>query len=173
MGEILYLCSISNPPIQTSVRTTLPWRLRIFEKFPTRPQMVQLKRVDSEFSTPKVRDSFTNQVDIGADCPEGICEMFLCLKFVWDENMAAERGRLGYSPAYANTLLSHLDGLPKGGEIAFQSTAILFIQFKKLAISGCFPNLHQKSQQPGTKEAKVSTSGMSANHPCAHCSKQW
>lgn len=43
------------------MRTTLPWRLSVFEKFPTRPQMVRLKRVDSEFPTPKVRDSFTNQ----------------------------------------------------------------------------------------------------------------
>lgn len=45
----------------SSMRTILPWRLRVFEKFPTRPQMVQLKREDSEFSAPKVRDSFTIQ----------------------------------------------------------------------------------------------------------------
>lgn len=43
------------------MRTTLPWRLRIFEKFPTRPQMVQLRKVNSEFPMPKVRDSFTRQ----------------------------------------------------------------------------------------------------------------
>ncbi|KAI1704443.1 ion transport protein [Ditylenchus destructor] len=45
----------------SSMRSTLPWRLRIFEKFPTRPQMVRLKKVDGEFPTPRVRDSFTNQ----------------------------------------------------------------------------------------------------------------
>jgi hypothetical protein len=33
--------------------------------------------------------------------------IYIC-QFVWDENV--EQGRLGYSPAYANTLLSHLDG---------------------------------------------------------------
>uniref|UniRef100_A0AC34QHG3 Ion transport domain-containing protein n=1 Tax=Panagrolaimus sp. JU765 TaxID=591449 RepID=A0AC34QHG3_9BILA len=43
----------------TSMRTNLPWRLRIFERFPTRPQMVNLKRVDSDFLAPKIRDSFT------------------------------------------------------------------------------------------------------------------
>ena len=51
--------------------------------------MVQLKRVDSEFTTPKVRDSFTNQ-------------------FVWNET--GEPIRHGYSAVYANTLLTHLDG---------------------------------------------------------------
>lgn len=43
------------------MRTTLPWRLRVFERFPTRPQMVKLKRVDSEFQVPRMRDSFTHQ----------------------------------------------------------------------------------------------------------------
>jgi hypothetical protein len=65
--------------------------------------MVQLKRVDSEFSTPKVRDSFTNQVTFRIYS----IFVFIC-QFVWDENV--EQGRLGYSLAYANTLLSHLDG---------------------------------------------------------------
>uniref|UniRef100_A0A183CB50 Ion_trans domain-containing protein n=1 Tax=Globodera pallida TaxID=36090 RepID=A0A183CB50_GLOPA len=45
----------------TSMRTQLPWRLRIFEKFPTRPQMVELRKVSREFPLPKVRDSFTRQ----------------------------------------------------------------------------------------------------------------
>ncbi|CAD5207057.1 unnamed protein product [Bursaphelenchus okinawaensis] len=45
----------------TSMRTTLPLRLRVFERFPTRPQMVKLKRVDSEFQVPRMRDSFTHQ----------------------------------------------------------------------------------------------------------------
>jgi hypothetical protein len=54
----------------TSMRTKLPWRLRIFEKFPNRPQMIRLKRVASEFPLPKVRDSFARQFateTIGAD----------------------------------------------------------------------------------------------------------
>jgi hypothetical protein len=51
------------------MRTTLPWRLRIFERFPTRPQMVQLKRMESEFTVPRMRDSFTHQFVLG--CQEG------------------------------------------------------------------------------------------------------
>lgn len=43
------------------MRTTLPWRLRIFEKFPTRPQMVELRKVNSDFPMPRLRDSFTRQ----------------------------------------------------------------------------------------------------------------
>lgn len=45
----------------SSMRTKLPWRLRIFERFPNRPQMVRLKRIPNEFPLPKVRDSFTRQ----------------------------------------------------------------------------------------------------------------
>ncbi|KAI6238408.1 Four domain-type voltage-gated ion channel alpha-1 subunit [Aphelenchoides fujianensis] len=52
----------------TSMRTTLPWRLRVFERFPTRPQMVRLKRVDSDFTVPRMRDSFTHQ--FVANCEE-------------------------------------------------------------------------------------------------------
>lgn len=45
------------------MRSTLPWRLQIFDKFPTRPQMVRLKkRVDGgDFPAPRLRQSFTNQ----------------------------------------------------------------------------------------------------------------
>ncbi|VDN02709.1 unnamed protein product [Thelazia callipaeda] len=49
----------------TCMRTTLPWRLRIFDKFPTRPQMVELRKVSSEFPLPKVRQSFTKQFTEG------------------------------------------------------------------------------------------------------------
>ncbi|CAK5081117.1 unnamed protein product [Meloidogyne enterolobii] len=69
----------------TAVKTTLPWRLRIFEKFPTRPQMVHLKKVVNEFNTPKVRDSFTNQ-------------------FVWSEK--GEQSKLAISTV---KLLTHLE----------------------------------------------------------------
>lgn len=40
---------------------TLPWRLRIFEKFPNQPQMVSLKRIPNEFDVPKIRESFMRQ----------------------------------------------------------------------------------------------------------------
>ncbi|PIC33562.1 hypothetical protein B9Z55_013496 [Caenorhabditis nigoni] len=45
----------------TSMRSTLPWRLRVFEKFPTRPQMAVMRKADSDFPMPKVRGSFTHQ----------------------------------------------------------------------------------------------------------------
>ncbi|KAF7637845.1 hypothetical protein Mgra_00002820 [Meloidogyne graminicola] len=71
----------------TAVKTTLPWRLRIFEKFPTRPQMVHLRKVDNEFNTPKVRDSFTNQ-------------------FIWDEK--GEHLRLNTTIS-TSKLIAHLE----------------------------------------------------------------
>ncbi|XP_064638187.1 sodium leak channel NALCN-like isoform X2 [Lineus longissimus] len=40
---------------------TLPLRLRVFEKFPDRPQMISLTKIPSDFSSPKVRDSFMRQ----------------------------------------------------------------------------------------------------------------
>ncbi|KAK6049651.1 hypothetical protein COOONC_12844 [Cooperia oncophora] len=60
----------------TSMRSTLPWRLRVFEKFPTRPQMAAMRRVDSDFPMPKVRDSFAHQFALeGVDtevCDQGL-----------------------------------------------------------------------------------------------------
>ncbi|CAJ0583802.1 unnamed protein product, partial [Mesorhabditis spiculigera] len=52
---------------ENSMRTTLPWRLRVFDQFPTRPQMVSLKKAHGEFPLPKIRHSFTRQF---ADEPE-------------------------------------------------------------------------------------------------------
>uniref|UniRef100_A0A915MEU4 Ion transport domain-containing protein n=1 Tax=Meloidogyne javanica TaxID=6303 RepID=A0A915MEU4_MELJA len=45
----------------TTMRTQLPWRLRIFEKFPSRPQMIEFRKISREFPLPKMRDSFTRQ----------------------------------------------------------------------------------------------------------------
>ncbi len=39
---------------KTAGRSNLPLRLRIFTKFPDRPQMVVLKRIPGEFPLPKV-----------------------------------------------------------------------------------------------------------------------
>ncbi|CAJ0600567.1 unnamed protein product [Cylicocyclus nassatus] len=52
---------------QNTIKTTLPWRLRVFDKFPTRPQMISLKKMTSEFPLPKIRDSFTRQFADEAD----------------------------------------------------------------------------------------------------------
>uniref|UniRef100_A0A1I7U358 Sodium leak channel NALCN n=1 Tax=Caenorhabditis tropicalis TaxID=1561998 RepID=A0A1I7U358_9PELO len=46
---------------QDTIKTTLPMRLRIFNRFPTAPTMVTMKKVSSEFPLPKIRDSFTRQ----------------------------------------------------------------------------------------------------------------
>ncbi|XP_064105310.1 sodium leak channel NALCN-like isoform X1 [Macrobrachium nipponense] len=43
------------------IQETLPLRLRIFEKFPDRPTMTRLHKVPSDFSLPKVRESFMRQ----------------------------------------------------------------------------------------------------------------
>ncbi|XP_076223619.1 sodium leak channel non-selective protein na [Nomia melanderi] len=43
------------------IKETLPFRLRIFEKFPDSPQMTCLHKVPSDFSLPKVRESFMRQ----------------------------------------------------------------------------------------------------------------
>ncbi|KAK2586704.1 hypothetical protein KPH14_011742 [Odynerus spinipes] len=40
------------------IKETLPFRLRIFEKFPDSPQMTCLHKVPSDFNLPKVRESF-------------------------------------------------------------------------------------------------------------------
>ncbi|CAF3378584.1 unnamed protein product [Rotaria sp. Silwood1] len=39
----------------------LPWRLRVFERFPDHPQMIELSRLPHEFIIPKIRDSFMRQ----------------------------------------------------------------------------------------------------------------
>ncbi|KAK8392277.1 hypothetical protein O3P69_017693 [Scylla paramamosain] len=43
------------------IQETLPLRLRVFEKFPDRPTMARLHKVPSDFSLPKVRESFMRQ----------------------------------------------------------------------------------------------------------------
>ncbi|XP_030767372.1 sodium leak channel non-selective protein isoform X2 [Sitophilus oryzae] len=43
------------------IKETLPFRLRIFEKFPDSPLMVTLHRIPSDFNLPKVRESFMRQ----------------------------------------------------------------------------------------------------------------
>ncbi|XP_014279974.1 sodium leak channel NALCN isoform X3 [Halyomorpha halys] len=43
------------------IKETLPFRLRVFEKFPDSPQMTVLHKVSSDFILPKVRESFMRQ----------------------------------------------------------------------------------------------------------------
>lgn len=43
------------------IKETLPFRLRVFEKFPDSPQMTILHKIPSDFTLPKVRESFMKQ----------------------------------------------------------------------------------------------------------------
>ncbi|XP_050361500.1 sodium leak channel NALCN isoform X3 [Nymphalis io] len=43
------------------IKESLPFRLRIFEKFPDSPQMTKLHKVPGDFVLPKVRESFMRQ----------------------------------------------------------------------------------------------------------------
>ena len=43
------------------IKETLPFRLRIFERFPDSPQMTCLHKVPSDFILPNVRESFMRQ----------------------------------------------------------------------------------------------------------------
>lgn len=45
----------------SDIKEDLPLRLKIFEKFPERPLMTSLSKIPSDFSTPKVRDSFVTK----------------------------------------------------------------------------------------------------------------
>lgn len=43
------------------IKETLPFRLRVFERFPDSPQMTCLHKVPSDFVLPNVRESFMRQ----------------------------------------------------------------------------------------------------------------
>ncbi|XP_063967111.1 sodium leak channel NALCN-like isoform X1 [Lytechinus pictus] len=53
---------------QKTADKVLPRRLRVFQKFPDKPQMILLSKIPSEFTLPKIRDSFIRQfVETGTD----------------------------------------------------------------------------------------------------------
>ncbi|XP_039441720.1 sodium leak channel NALCN isoform X1 [Culex pipiens pallens] len=57
------------------IKETLPFRLRIFEKFPDSPQMTILHKIPNDFTLPKVRESFMKQfvIDMEPEDPS-YCE---------------------------------------------------------------------------------------------------
>lgn len=58
------------------IKETLPFRLRVFEKFPDSPQMTILHKIPSDFSLPKVRESFMKQfVVIDSDMDDSTLDM--------------------------------------------------------------------------------------------------
>ncbi|VDD75896.1 unnamed protein product [Mesocestoides corti] len=59
--DIKKLKQLKMREISAETQQKLPLRLRIFEKFPNRPQMVKLTRLVSDFLLPKIRDSFMRQ----------------------------------------------------------------------------------------------------------------
>uniref|UniRef100_A0A1I8F992 Ion_trans domain-containing protein n=1 Tax=Macrostomum lignano TaxID=282301 RepID=A0A1I8F992_9PLAT len=48
--------------ISAETQQKLPLRLRVFEKFPNRPQMISLGRLIGDFLLPRIRDSFMRQL---------------------------------------------------------------------------------------------------------------
>ncbi|EYB82119.1 hypothetical protein Y032_0366g18 [Ancylostoma ceylanicum] len=98
----------------TSMRSTLPWRLRVFEKFPTRPQMAAMRRVDSEFPMPKVRDSFAHQFalegvdsemyDQEGDCTKTVLQLAASRRFCQEEPHFRHVGSVSLKTSIANLL---------------------------------------------------------------------
>lgn len=53
------------------IKETLPFRLRIFEKFPDSPKMACIHKLPSDFNLPKVRESFMRQFVYEVEDDEG------------------------------------------------------------------------------------------------------
>lgn len=52
----LFLCfQLKQSEANADTKEKLPLRLRIFEKFPNRPQMVKISKLPSDFTVPKIR----------------------------------------------------------------------------------------------------------------------
>ncbi|XP_024086149.1 sodium leak channel non-selective protein isoform X2 [Cimex lectularius] len=60
------------------IKETLPFRLRVFEKFPDSPQMTVLHKVSSDFILPKVRESFMRQFVVEVEEDENDSLKKLC-----------------------------------------------------------------------------------------------
>ncbi|EDX01669.1 sodium leak channel non-selective protein isoform X1 [Drosophila yakuba] len=56
------------------IKETLPFRLRIFEKFPDSPQMTILHRIPNDFMLPKVRESFMKHFVIELETEDSLVE---------------------------------------------------------------------------------------------------
>lgn len=71
------------------IKETLPFRLRIFEKFPDSPQMTILHRIPSDFTLPKVRESFMKNFVIEMETDE-FCEGYSKkpVSEPWEANVA-------------------------------------------------------------------------------------
>ncbi|KAJ4932954.1 hypothetical protein JOQ06_029792 [Pogonophryne albipinna] len=61
IGEIAQEKKLKQSEANADTKEKLPLRLRIFEKFPNRPQMVQISKLPSDFTVPRIRESFMKQ----------------------------------------------------------------------------------------------------------------
>ncbi|XP_032878993.1 sodium leak channel non-selective protein isoform X2 [Amblyraja radiata] len=59
--DLKKLKQIKQSEANADTKEKLPLRLRIFEKFPNRPQMVKISKLPSDFSVPRIRESFMKQ----------------------------------------------------------------------------------------------------------------
>ncbi|KAG2456768.1 NALCN protein, partial [Polypterus senegalus] len=55
------LFQLKQSEANADTKEKLPLRLRIFEKFPNRPQMVKISKLPSDFTVPRIRESFMKQ----------------------------------------------------------------------------------------------------------------
>ncbi|KAJ8256072.1 hypothetical protein COCON_G00199360 [Conger conger] len=59
--RLLVLYELKQSEANADTKEKLPLRLRIFEKFPNRPQMVKISKLPSDFTVPRIRESFMKQ----------------------------------------------------------------------------------------------------------------
>lgn len=52
---LFFLLQLKQSEANADTKEKLPLRLRIFEKFPNRPQMVKISKLPSDFTVPKIR----------------------------------------------------------------------------------------------------------------------
>nr|CAH8851159.1 unnamed protein product [Trichobilharzia regenti] len=94
--------------ISAETQQKLPMRLRVFEKFPNRPQMIQLTRLVSDFLMPKIRDSFMRQFAAISALEEvedeAIEEMLATMTKSAQHN--AEQSQLKLNPLYTTSSLT-------------------------------------------------------------------
>uniref|UniRef100_A0A672SP91 Sodium leak channel non-selective protein n=1 Tax=Sinocyclocheilus grahami TaxID=75366 RepID=A0A672SP91_SINGR len=59
--DLKKLKQLKQSEANADTKEKLPLRLRIFEKFPNRPQMVKISKLPSNFTVPRIRESFMKQ----------------------------------------------------------------------------------------------------------------
>uniref|UniRef100_W8AG18 Sodium leak channel NALCN n=1 Tax=Ceratitis capitata TaxID=7213 RepID=W8AG18_CERCA len=71
------------------IKETLPFRLRIFEKFPDSPQMTILHRIPNDFTLPKVRESFMKHfvIELETDDPSIVENFKRPMSECWESNV--------------------------------------------------------------------------------------